>query len=351
MPPFASRRTPAGGGSPRLGVDRRPRPEHASPGRGRQDPTDRLTLASEHRAPCAILRGPREMVAVEHRQSRGWRWGRLPRSGRDGNRVKRDARLGIVQDARQELGRGPDVVHRCTEEPVARGIEADEALALCPRVIQYFGPLQPQVVEQRLQDADAGHIGCIAEVPREPDLEPPRARQIADDAAGRLQVGRGARDRGGGLGPPARLLGALGGEPRRERDGEGQHAPGDRCRPANPAHAHGVIATSHVIICSYYNTYTWYISQGGDMAQYRGEKVRYRRRGLLRLRLRQLLEARGLSAYGLAKFTGLSLNTIYRLTRPTGRFSLIRADTIERLCGALRTTPGELFEYKKPTAS
>ena len=87
------------------------------------------------------------------------------------------------------------------------------------------------------------------------------------------------------------------------------------------------------------------------MPQYRGQKVRYRRRGLLRLRLRQLLEARGLSAYGLAKFTGLSLNTIYRLTRPSGRFSLIRADTIERLCGALRATPSELFEYKRPTAS
>jgi DNA-binding Xre family transcriptional regulator len=87
------------------------------------------------------------------------------------------------------------------------------------------------------------------------------------------------------------------------------------------------------------------------VAQYRGEKVRYRRRGLLRLRLRQLLEARGLSAYGLAKFTGLSLNTIYRLTRPSGRFSLIRADTIERLCGALRVTPSELFEYKRPPAS
>ena len=86
------------------------------------------------------------------------------------------------------------------------------------------------------------------------------------------------------------------------------------------------------------------------MPQYRGQKVRYRRRGLLRLRLRQLLEARGLSAYGLAKFTGLSLNTIYRLTRPTGRFSLIRADTIERLCGTLRVTPSELFEYKRPPA-
>ena len=87
------------------------------------------------------------------------------------------------------------------------------------------------------------------------------------------------------------------------------------------------------------------------MAEYQGQKVRYRRRGLLRLRLRQLLEARGLSAYGLAKFTGLSLNTIYRLTRPNGRFSLIRADTIERLCGALRVTPSELFDYKRPTAS
>ncbi|PYO59448.1 MAG: hypothetical protein DMD70_12685 [Gemmatimonadetes bacterium] len=102
---------------------------------------------------------------------------------------------------------------------------------------------------------------------------------------------------------------------------------------------------------SCYNTSDCYISQGGDMPQYRGEKVRYRRRGLLRLRLRQLLDARSLSAYGLAKFTGLSLNTIYRLTRPSGRFSLIRADTIERLCGALRVTPSELFEYKRPPAS
>jgi len=65
--------------------------------------------------------------------------------------------------------------------------------------------------------------------------------------------------------------------------------------------------------------------------------------------LRQLLETRGMSPYGLGKFTGLSLNTIYRLTRPNGRFRLIRADTIERLCGALRVTPTELFEYEKPS--
>ena len=84
------------------------------------------------------------------------------------------------------------------------------------------------------------------------------------------------------------------------------------------------------------------------MSQYRGQLVRYRRKGLLRLRLRQVLEARKQTAYGLAKFTGLSLNTIYRLTRPSGRFTLIRADTIERLCGALRITPNDLFEYKRP---
>ena len=68
----------------------------------------------------------------------------------------------------------------------------------------------------------------------------------------------------------------------------------------------------------------------------------------MRLQLRQLLKTRAVSPYGLAKFTGLSLNTIYRLTRPSGRFELIRADTIERLCGALRVTPSELFEYEKP---
>lgn len=84
------------------------------------------------------------------------------------------------------------------------------------------------------------------------------------------------------------------------------------------------------------------------MPRYHGQIVRYRRKGVLRLRLRQLLEVRHVSPYGLSKFTGLSLNTIYRLTRPTGRFRLIRADTIERLCGALRIKPSELFDYQKP---
>jgi DNA-binding Xre family transcriptional regulator len=87
---------------------------------------------------------------------------------------------------------------------------------------------------------------------------------------------------------------------------------------------------------------------GGLVGRYRGKRVRLRRKGLLRLRLRQLLRERRLSGYALAKYTGLSLNTIYRLTRPNGRFRLIQADTLERLCGALRVTPADLFDYEKP---
>jgi putative transcriptional regulator len=83
------------------------------------------------------------------------------------------------------------------------------------------------------------------------------------------------------------------------------------------------------------------------VARYRGRKIRMRRRGVIRLRLRQLLRDRSVTAYALSKYTGLSLNTVYRLTRPGGRFRLIQADTIERLCAALRITPADLFHYEQ----
>jgi DNA-binding Xre family transcriptional regulator len=71
-----------------------------------------------------------------------------------------------------------------------------------------------------------------------------------------------------------------------------------------------------------------------------------RRKGLVRLKLRQILQERGITGYAFAKYSGLSMNTIYRLTRPNGRFELIQADTMERICAALRITPTELFAYK-----
>jgi DNA-binding Xre family transcriptional regulator len=84
------------------------------------------------------------------------------------------------------------------------------------------------------------------------------------------------------------------------------------------------------------------------MARYKGHTVRMRKKGLVRLRLREILRERGMTGYALSRFTGLSLNTIYRLTRPSGRFRLIQADTLERLCAALRITPTDLFDYQKP---
>lgn len=86
------------------------------------------------------------------------------------------------------------------------------------------------------------------------------------------------------------------------------------------------------------------------MVKYRGKNVQMRRKGVLRLKLRQILQQRGITGYAFAKFSGLSMNTIYRLTRPDGRFELIQADTVERLCAALRVAPAELFEYTPPPA-
>ena len=50
-----------------------------------------------------------------------------------------------------------------------------------------------------------------------------------------------------------------------------------------------------------------------------------------------------MTRYALAKASGLSLSAIYRLAGQSGRFSRLEADTIARLCGALRCTPGELI--------
>ena len=63
---------------------------------------------------------------------------------------------------------------------------------------------------------------------------------------------------------------------------------------------------------------------GGPLVTYRGLTIHTRRHGSLRLRLRLILEQRNITRYGFAKYSGLSLNTIYRLTRPHGRFELIR---------------------------
>jgi DNA-binding Xre family transcriptional regulator len=69
---------------------------------------------------------------------------------------------------------------------------------------------------------------------------------------------------------------------------------------------------------------------------------------LLRMRLRipELLDARGLTPYFLSqKSKGrISLSTAYRLRRDKGRLQMFDADLLEALCELLQVEPGELFE-------
>jgi len=64
---------------------------------------------------------------------------------------------------------------------------------------------------------------------------------------------------------------------------------------------------------------------------------------MVRLRVRELAELRGITRYALAKATGLSLPTIYQLAREDGAFKRLEASTIDLLCEALGCLPGELF--------
>lgn len=71
---------------------------------------------------------------------------------------------------------------------------------------------------------------------------------------------------------------------------------------------------------------------------------------LMRLRLPELLDARGLTAYALAKQSEgrISMSTAYRLVRLEGRVQNFDADMLEALCDVLGVSPGELLEREAP---
>src|SRR4051812_26229093 len=70
---------------------------------------------------------------------------------------------------------------------------------------------------------------------------------------------------------------------------------------------------------------------------------------VIRLRVADLLEARGETAYGLAKSTGLTLPRAYRLARTDGRFERIEAEALEKLCQHFGVQPGDLLVYVPDT--
>ena len=66
---------------------------------------------------------------------------------------------------------------------------------------------------------------------------------------------------------------------------------------------------------------------------------------MIRLRVAELLEARGETAYALAQGAKLTLPRAYRLARPDGRFQRIEAEALDALCRYFDVQPGELLEY------
>lgn len=66
---------------------------------------------------------------------------------------------------------------------------------------------------------------------------------------------------------------------------------------------------------------------------------------MIRFRLAAILAARGWSPYRLARETGLTVPTAYRLADPRLVFGRFTADTLDRLCAALDVQPGELLEW------
>ena len=68
---------------------------------------------------------------------------------------------------------------------------------------------------------------------------------------------------------------------------------------------------------------------------------------MVRLRVGEILRRRRKTAYWLATETGFTLTRAYRLARADGRFGRIDAESIERLCRALRVKPGALFETRR----
>ena len=71
---------------------------------------------------------------------------------------------------------------------------------------------------------------------------------------------------------------------------------------------------------------------------------------LVRIRLPELLELRGLTPYELSKRSDgrISMSTAYRLNRRKGRSHTFDAEMLETLCEVLEVEPGELLERDAP---
>lgn len=66
---------------------------------------------------------------------------------------------------------------------------------------------------------------------------------------------------------------------------------------------------------------------------------------MIRFHLAAILKQKGWTPYRLARETGLTVPTAYRLADPALQFGRFTAETLDRLCAALNVQPGELLEW------
>ena len=69
--------------------------------------------------------------------------------------------------------------------------------------------------------------------------------------------------------------------------------------------------------------------------------------GTVRLRVREILDDRGISIVDAAKMTGLTYTTVAGLYK--GIYVRVGNDTIAALCDGLGVNPGDIFEYSPKT--
>jgi DNA-binding Xre family transcriptional regulator len=70
----------------------------------------------------------------------------------------------------------------------------------------------------------------------------------------------------------------------------------------------------------------------------------------MRLRIRELLAERGMTAYALAKASGgrIPMQSAYRLVQEDGRLPTFKASMLDALCDVLEVGPSELFDAERP---
>jgi putative transcriptional regulator len=64
---------------------------------------------------------------------------------------------------------------------------------------------------------------------------------------------------------------------------------------------------------------------------------------MIQIRIDELLENRGRSFYWLAKETGISHTTLWRLK--SGKALGINFETLEKMCGVLKCQPGDVLSH------